>query len=141
MVGIVSKEPLHIARRRLNPLLRLIFGQYSTFRSSQCIPQGYRYGHTDNLGMMLFITVGFWFGLRVVLWPLSADIAITFSASGHPGVVLCPVRDCRSGHFPSYSVVTAGKFGCRRYSMVFALCLEVVQCPANIMSVATLWKA
>ena len=25
------------------------------------------YGHTDDLDMMLFITVGFWFGLGVVL--------------------------------------------------------------------------
>ena len=30
-----------IPRRRLNSLFRLIFGQYSTFRSSQCIPRGY----------------------------------------------------------------------------------------------------
>ena len=70
------------------------------------------YGHTDDLDMMLFITVGLWFGLRVVLQPLSADIAITFSASGYPGVVFCPVQDCRSGHFPSFSAVMGGKFGC-----------------------------
>ena len=30
-----------IMRRRLNPLFRLIFGQYSNFRGSQCIPRGY----------------------------------------------------------------------------------------------------
>ena len=30
-----------ITRRRLNPLFRLIFGQYSNFRGSQCIPRGY----------------------------------------------------------------------------------------------------
>ena len=30
-----------ITRRRLNPLFRLIFGQYSNFRVPQCIPRGY----------------------------------------------------------------------------------------------------
>ena len=54
------------------------------------------YGHTDDLDMMLFITVGLWFVLRVVLEPLSADIAITFSTSGYLGVVFCPVRDAYS---------------------------------------------
>ena len=66
------------------------------------------YGHTDDLDMVLFITVRLWFGLRVVLYPLSVDIAITFSASGYPGVVFCPVRDCRPGHFPSFSAVAHG---------------------------------
>ena len=30
-----------VTRRRLNPLFRLIFGQYSNFRGPQCIPRGY----------------------------------------------------------------------------------------------------
>ena len=30
-----------VMRRRLNPVFRLIFGQYSNFRGSQCIPRGY----------------------------------------------------------------------------------------------------
>ena len=30
-----------VTRRRLNPLFRLIFDQYSNFRGPQCIPRGY----------------------------------------------------------------------------------------------------
>ena len=30
-----------VTRRRLNSLFRLIFGQYSNFRGSQCVPRGY----------------------------------------------------------------------------------------------------
>ena len=30
-----------VTRRRLNPLFRLIFGQYSNFRGPQCIPRGH----------------------------------------------------------------------------------------------------
>ena len=30
-----------VTRRRLNPLFRLFFGQYSNFRGPQCIPRGY----------------------------------------------------------------------------------------------------
>ena len=95
------------------------------------------YGHTDDLDMMLFITVGLWFGLRVVLEPLSADIAITLSASGYPGVVFCPVRDCRSGHFPFFR-----RNGWKFWApLIFnGFHTRFRGCPANAMSAAMLWK-
>ena len=40
LLGSFERNP-RVTRRRLNPVFRLIFGQYSNFRGSQCIPRGY----------------------------------------------------------------------------------------------------
>ena len=73
------------------------------------------YGHTDDLDMMLFITVGLWFGLRVVLLFVAFIsryryhvLCVRVSGLGFlpsPGL---PIRS-----FPLISAVTVGKFGCR----------------------------
>ena len=95
---------------------------------------------------------------------------MTFSASGYPGLVFCPVRDCRSGHFHSFSAGTAEKFLTMHPSRIYGhtddldmmlfitvgfwFGLGVIiylifsgfralfrGCPANVMSAAMLWKA
>ena len=114
-----------VTRRRLNPLFRLIFCQYSNFRGPQCILRGYMdtrmtwiwcYSSQLDSGLVCTLFCSLYQPISLSRSPRQGIRAWFSSQSGTADRVIS-----------LFSAVTGGKFGCRWYSMVFTLGLEGVQ--------------
>ena len=97
------------------------------------------YGHTDDLDMMLFITVGLWYGLRLVF------VAFISRYRYH----VLRVRVSGRGFLPGPGLpIRSYPFFFRRNGWTIWVPLifngfhtRFRGCPVNVMSAAMLWKA
>ena len=126
-----------VARRRLNPLFLLIFGQYSNFRGPQYIPRGYMDTRMTWNDVIHHSWTLVWFARCFVTFISRYRYHVLRVRVPGRGFLPSPGLPIRS--FPFFFRSNGWKIW---VPLIFnGFHTRFRGCPANVMSAAMLWKA